>query len=700
MNKIVLSALMALVMASGLRAQGCGPVSVPWWADFGTDSSFSCWSVNGAAVWTRTASGSSHRLRVEFNGTSAGNTGWILSQPVVLPADSTGLKLFWSENRGNNTSAVDSMGMTLWVLVTDSLGAASFDTLYAGSAYQPNSALRQREVSLAPYAGRTVRVAFAVERPSTLLNRYMVIADVAVRSDRMPVLYSLTTPASVVETGQVLTCYIRLAEGDTAGLHYSWSSLVGGVFSPRGRGDTATLVYGAGITGEYDTVAVTATNPYGSSTKHRAVRVVDCTPATVLPWHETFANGLHCWLRPWVRQSASEWFAGSGSLRSVCNSDTLDSWVISKAIVVPPAAGDSVRLSWREWKLYDDWPAFAYNYQVMATAGSNYTDSTQYVVLYSGDSLTTQPVVRSVSLAAFAGQTIHIAFRNQSDNTMAYVSGSAYYNTLCVDSIVVDRHADTIPLSPDTVWRTVVVESADEGLGSVSGAGTYPDSSMVCLTATPHTLSDDGRQVEFAQWNDGDTSNPRQVFVVSDTAFTAYFRVVDTLPNLPDTVWRMVLAASADEGLGTVAGGGLVPDSSWVSLVAEPLALDVRVAFDRWNDGDTSNPRQVFVVSDTAFIAHFRVEDDSVGIADSPSLAGGVWFYPNPTAGKVVVVCRERIVQATLADMAGHAWPAVLSPQGDGRYALDLATLPPASYLLAIVTADGKRHLVRLTKVH
>ena len=613
MKKTLLLTLMVLSVAPGLRAQGCGPAVAPWWADFSSDSSLSCWSAYGNATWTRHSSGSSHRLRVELSNAAGDCTGWLLSQPIVLPADSSGLKFFWSESRGNNTSSIDSMNMTLRVLVTDSLGTAPFDTLYTGSAYQPNGSLHRRTVSLAAYAGQTVRVAFAVGKNSSAPNRYMLITDVMARSDRMPVLNNLTTPGAVVETGQVLTCHIRLAEGDTAGLHYSWSSLVGGVFTLRGRGDTATLVYGAGISGEYDTVTVTATNPYGSSTKSRAVRVIDCTPATVLPWYEPFANGLHCWLRPWAQQYVSEWFVSSGSLRSVCNSDTLDSWVISKAVTIPPAAGDSVRLSWREWKLYDDWPGFVYNYQVMATASSDYADSTQYAVLYSGGDLSTQPTVRSVSLAPFAGQTIHIAFRNRSGNTMGTVSGSAYYNTLCVDSIVVDSRADSVP-------------------------------------------------------------------------------------EPPDTVWRMVSAVSADVSLGSVTGGGRVPDSSMVTLLAEPSGLDTRVAFDHWNDGDTSNPRQVFVVSDTAFVAHFRMEEDSVGIAGRPSPTPALWLYPNPTSGKVVMACAAGIATVSLTDMAGRGYLVPFSSQGEGKYVLDLACLPQGNYLLTVVTASGKRHHVRLAK--
>lgn len=109
MKHTIVLLMVLLLSAAGLRAQGCGTVNAPWWADFSSDSSFSCWASYGDAVWTRNASGSNYRLRVQFNGAAGGNTGRLLSQPIVLPADSTGLKFFWSENRGNNTFGTDSL---------------------------------------------------------------------------------------------------------------------------------------------------------------------------------------------------------------------------------------------------------------------------------------------------------------------------------------------------------------------------------------------------------------------------------------------------------------------------------------------------------------------------------------------------------------------------------------------------------------
>ena len=72
--------------------------------------------------------------------------------------------------------------------------------------------------------------------------------------------------------------------------------------------------------------------------------------------------------------------------------------------------------------------------------------------------------------------------------------------------------------------------------------------------------------------------------------------------------------------------------------------------------------------------------------------------YPNPTSGKLTVESAEQLVSAILTDMAGRREEVRLTPQGDGRYTLDLTSRPQATYLLTLTTASGQRHTVRLLK--
>ncbi len=80
--------------------------------------------------------------------------------------------------------------------------------------------------------------------------------------------------------------------------------------------------------------------------------------------------------------------------------------------------------------------------------------------------------------------------------------------------------------------------------------------------------------------------------------------------------------------------------------------------------------------------------------------SGAFVKYGNPFRQRVNVNCSgaDPIVAATLTDMAGRREEVRLTPQGDGRYILDLTSRPQATYLLTLTTASGHRHTVRLLK--
>ena len=72
--------------------------------------------------------------------------------------------------------------------------------------------------------------------------------------------------------------------------------------------------------------------------------------------------------------------------------------------------------------------------------------------------------------------------------------------------------------------------------------------------------------------------------------------------------------------------------------------------------------------------------------------------YPNRTTDKATILCHEPIATAILTDLTGRREEVHLSPYGPGQYSLDLTSRPQASYLLTLITADGKQHTVRLLK--
>ncbi|MBR5982274.1 MAG: leucine-rich repeat domain-containing protein [Bacteroidales bacterium] len=64
---------------------------------------------------------------------------------------------------------------------------------------------------------------------------------------------------------------------------------------------------------------------------------------------------------------------------------------------------------------------------------------------------------------------------------------------------------------------TINVTSENPNYGTVTGGGTYTEGSVVTITA----IANDG--YEFAWWNDGNTSNPRQITVIGNANYIATF---------------------------------------------------------------------------------------------------------------------------------------------------------------------------------
>lgn len=91
-----------------------------------------------------------------------------------------------------------------------------------------------------------------------------------------------------------------------------------------------------------------------------------------------------------------------------------------------------------------------------------------------------------------------------------------------------------------------------------------------------------------------------------------------------------ILGISADESMGTVLGGGLVPEEQTTTLTAHALP---GYRFTHWNDGNTSNPRTVVSERDTQFVAYFVEMTDVEVVVEANNAAwgsvdgGGVYPY-------------------------------------------------------------------------
>ena len=149
----------------------------------------------------------------------------------------------------------------------------------------------------------------------------------------------------------------------------------------------------------------------------------------------------------------------------------------------------------------------------------------------------------------------------------------------------------------------ITVNSSNSNRGTTTGSGNFVQNSIDTITAIPNF------GYYFSHWNDGDTTNPRLLSVVSDITLTATF--------LP---YQFYLSAnSADSTQGTVTGSGTFDYHTNHSIQAYPAT---GYHFVSWNDGVSTNPRTVMVTSDTTFTASFAINIYSLTLNSNNSVMG------------------------------------------------------------------------------
>ena len=96
----------------------------------------------------------------------------------------------------------------------------------------------------------------------------------------------------------------------------------------------------------------------------------------------------------------------------------------------------------------------------------------------------------------------------------------------------------------------------------------------------------------FDNWDDGNITNPRTVFVEGDATYTAVFHPLQ---------YEITTECDPVEG-GTVTGGGIYDYGTIATLTAMPNA---NYTFLCWSDGIASNPRNVTVTGNANYKALF-----------------------------------------------------------------------------------------------
>jgi hypothetical protein len=323
------------------------------------------------------------------------------------------------------------------------------------------------------------------------------------------------TGATTAYVGDTLHYRALILGGDTASLTYSWhSSLLDSTITHNSY--LLTLNYTFPGT---DTLTLTVTNTHGPHSVTHIVTVRSSSVIASFPYSEDFEG--YYWqdrLANWIIRTPTglldnEWRRANGGnddggyycMFSNGNSTNrpFDAWLITPAVELP-ANATAITFTFALKAQYNDHFAALISPTGDPDCGG-FTDTLYSLVGYTPYLVPWDTL--SFSLDAYRGRHIRIAFVHYSD------AGSL--SAVRIDDLSIDVVAPSEPPVTHTVSLL-----CDNTMGSVTGGGSYPDSALVTLIATAH------EGYRFDHWNDGDTTNPRQVLVVSDTTFVAFFRAV------------------------------------------------------------------------------------------------------------------------------------------------------------------------------
>ncbi len=629
------------------------------------------WRINGEYWYANSGSHYMYSPLQTANGDNGSIDAWFILPPVDVPASSNLSLNFYATFQGSSLTGTYPR-LTILVSTTGSDFAHFTDTIYSEQTITPSREYLFRSASLAAYAGQTVWIAFVHG------NRYVSLGidDLSIDYTAVPVA-GISGPTEQLSSEEALFT-AHLLNGDTTGVTYTWHSTMAdaGLATLTATDSTAAIEYHAGGT---DHVSVVIANAAGSDSVAMTCSVTNCEPITQLPYTVRLNNdnNLTCW------QKGGWYITNYYSTGVTCmtndniSHDAFDNWLVMREIAIPDDYTQSYTL---RWHIICDHS----KYQVLVS-NQGRSDHSLFDTLYYEQNDTSsffdnQWTSRTLSLDAYRGQNIYIAFRNL-----------GWYNSpggvIRIDTIQVLVSDAIIPEVPDTVWRTVTL-LCDSTMGSVSGAGIYPDSSLVAISATPF------EGYHFVVWNDGDTLATRTITVVSDTAFTAHF-APDSTPVIPDTVWYTVtvnrVCRDCNEEIPDdyVIGEGTYQEGATVTL--EGHVGGCQISLDFWIDevGDTifDNPYSFVINSDRTLTAVFG----AYGGIDNVSTYQHINVYPNP-ASTTVTIETDRPASLTLTDATGREcgrWKVEI-----GKNTIDISSLPAGVYFVRLAGTNNVRKLI------
>ena len=162
------------------------------------------------------------------------------------------------------------------------------------------------------------------------------------------------------------------------------------------------------------------------------------------------------------------------------------------------------------------------------------------------------------------------------------------YKPRFIDSYVIDENCSE---------NYFTIDSEDKTEGNVKIEGEQEIGSTVIVTPNPSP------GYEFVRWSDGNTDNPRTITIEDGLDIRAVYEPI---------VYNITVSAN-NNTYGTAYGNGNYEygTTAFITATANP-----GYKFVAWNDGNTALWRSINVKQDSAFIAEFAIDDNSVSEND------------------------------------------------------------------------------------
>ena len=238
------------------------------------------------------------------------------------------------------------------------------------------------------------------------------------------------------------------------------------------------------------------------------------------------------------------------------------------------------------------------------------------------------------------------------------------YDDFWTDSLYTDLFILPIYKKVPEPKHTIRVEVGPEHYcGNVEGGGVYDKLTYVTLQATAN------ENYRFAQWQDGNTENPRTIRVMSDSTFTAIF----------DTAFNVNVSIEP-AGSGNVLGGGSYAMGSEATL---RVGTGANYYFIKWDDGNRDNPRTITVMSDTTLVAILdTVPPSTINMAE---IGNAITISPNPAATTLNI----ELPQSCTTELRNIKGVLIETKQLQANATQwNIEALPPGVYMLTFRNKD------------